>query len=167
MFAGAAVPYHEVADPKYGGNLIVHERWILATLIALIDLIPMPAVGKRRGRPMFHPDRLFSKALVIAIVRRLTKVHTLLTVLDLPTDEMHELSALLTENGRYPSRRTFERRLKAIPETLPAQIGCLGHYLVALILPWQDCARAGAIESTLLRASGGVWHKKDREAGKV
>lgn len=146
---------------------MVHERSILVTLIALIDLIPMPAVINRRGRPRVYPDRLFLKALVIMIVRRLTKVHTLLAVLDQPTDEMRELRALLTENERYPSRRTFERRLKAIPETLPARIGCLGRYLVALILPWQDCARAAAIDSTVLRACGGVWHKKDREAGKV
>ena len=127
----------------------------------------MPAVINRRGRPRVYPDRLFLKALVIMIVRRLTKVHTLLAVLDQPTDEMRELRVLLTENGRYPSRRTFERRLKAIPEKLPAQIGCLGRCLVTLIRPWDDYGRAAAIDSTVLRACGGVWHKKDREAGKV
>ena len=73
----------------------------------------------------------------------------------------------LTENGRYPARRTWERRLKAMPETLPAQIGCLGRYLVALIQPWATCGRAAAIDSTPLPAKGGVWHKKDREQGKV
>ena len=146
---------------------MIHHRSILVTLIALVDLIPMPAAGKRRGRPKFYPDRLFLKALVIMIVRRLTKVHTLLAVLDQDTDEMCELRALLTEDGHYPSRRTFERRLSAIPGSLPAQIGCLGRCLVALILPWQGCARAAAIDSTVLRACGGVWHRKDREAGKV
>ncbi len=41
---------------------------------------------------------------------------------------------LFKEGGRYPCRRTFERRLKALlPETLPGQIaGCLGHHLLAL-----------------------------------
>ena len=146
---------------------MVHERSILVTLITLVDLIPMPAPSRRRGRPRVYPDRLFLKALVIMIVRRLAKIHTLLAVLDQPTHEMRELRALLTQNGRYPSRRTFERRLKTIPETLPVQIGCLGRYLVALILPWQDCARAAAIDSTVLRACGGVWHKKDRQVGKV
>lgn len=115
----------------------------------------------------FYPVRLFLKALVIMIVRRLTKVHTLLAVLDQDTEEMCELRALLTEKGRYPSRRPFERRLKAMPDSLPAQIGCLGRCLLALIRPWQDCARAAAIDSTVLRACGGVWHRKDREAGSV
>lgn len=146
---------------------MIHERSILVTLITLVDLIPMPTPSRRRGRPWVYPDRLFLKALVVMIVRRLTKVHILLAVLDQPTDEMRQLRALLTENGRYPSRRTFERRLKAIPEALPAQIGCLGRCLVALIVPWQDCARAAAIDSTVLRACGGVWHKKDREVGKA
>jgi len=101
------------------------------------------------------------------IVRRLHKVHELLTALDEENGEMQTLRTLLTENGRYPSRRTWERRLKAIPDTLPAQIGCLGRYLVRLIQPWQSFGRAGAIDSTVLRAAGGVWHKKDREQGVV
>ena len=54
-----------------------------------------------------------------------------------------------------------------MPESLPAQIGCFGRYLVALIQPWAKCGRAGAIDSTVLRANGGVWHKKDREKGEV
>jgi Transposase DDE domain len=50
---------------------------------------------------------------------------------------------------------------------LPAQIGCLGRHLVELIRPWARSGRAVALDSTVLRARGGVWHKKDREAGKV
>jgi len=107
------------------------------------------------------------KALVIMIVRHLHKVHELLSVLAQDTPEMQTLRALLTENGRYPSRRTWERRLKAVPDTLPAQIGCLGRALVALIQPWARCGRAAAIDSTVLRANGGVWHNKHREQGIV
>src|SRR5262249_28408145 len=59
-------------------------------------------------------------------------------------------------------------RLAALPETLPEQIGCLGRHLVRLIRPWEACGRAVAMDSTVLRAKdGAVWHKKDREAGKV
>jgi hypothetical protein len=80
---------------------------------------------------------------------------------------MQQLRALLTEEGRYPTRRTFERRLAAIPDTLPAQIGCLGRHLVTLIQPWAHTGRAAALDSTILRARGGVWHRKHREAGEV
>jgi hypothetical protein len=36
-----------------------------------------------------------------------------------------------------------------------------------MIRPWATYGRAAAIDSTVLRANGGVWHKKDREAGIV
>ena len=80
---------------------------------------------------------------------------------------MQSLRALLREADRYPTRRTFERRLKALPESLPAQIHCLGVHLLELIAPWVEYGRAVAIDSTVLTAKGGVWHKKDREKGEV
>jgi len=114
-----------------------------------------------------YPDRLFLKALVIMIVRRLPKVHRLVAVLEEPTPEMRCLRTLLTEHGRYPTRRTFERRLRALPATLPEQIGCLGRHLVDILVPWPEGTAAVAIDSTPLRAHGGVWHQKDRAEGKV
>jgi hypothetical protein len=93
---------------------------------------------------------LFLKALVVIIVRHLHKVHELLSVLAQPIAEMQALRALMTVKGRYPSRRTRERRLKAIPDSLPAWIGCLGRYLVDLIGPWENCGRAAAADSTVL-----------------
>jgi hypothetical protein len=130
--------------------------------------VPAPNKPRGRGRPRAYTDRLFLKALVIMIVRRLHNVHELLAVLEQPTSEMRGLRALLVEHGRYPARRTFERRLAALPDSLPAQIGCLGRHLVALAEPWKRCGRAVAMDSTLLRAKDGVvWHKKDKDAGKV
>ncbi len=146
---------------------MVHDPSVLVALVMLVDRIPMPASPPRRGRPKVYPDRLFLKALVIMLVRHLAKVHSLLAVLEQSTAEMGQLRALLTEDGRYPSRRTFERRLKAIPDGLPAQIGCLGRHLVALLDPWRGGGPAAAIDSTPLRARGGVWHRKDRAEGKV
>jgi len=148
---------------------MILQESLLVTLVKLVDRIPMPPEPSKRGRgrPKTYPDRLFLKALVIMIVRHLHKVYELLSVLEQPTLEMQELRSLLTENGRYPSRRTWERRLKALPESMPAQIGCFGRHLVLLIKPWAKCGRAGAIDSTVLRANGGVWHKKDREKGEV
>jgi hypothetical protein len=142
---------------------------LVVMLVKLVDGIPMPpAPGKRgRGRPRYYPERLFLKALIIMIVQHLHRVHELLSVLDEPTAEMQLLRSLLTEGGRYPSRRTWARRLKALPASLPAQIGCLGRYLVALIQPWLTCGRAVAIDSTILLANGGVWHQKHRAKGVV
>ena len=118
--------------------MIVRDT-LLVTLVKLVDGLPEPPGPSQRGRghPQVYPDALFLKALVIMIVRHLHKVHELLSVLAQPTPEMETLRALLTVNGRYPSRRTWERRLKNIPECLPAQIGCL-EGLFRLFPFWQD-----------------------------
>jgi hypothetical protein len=147
--------------------MIAHDS-VLVQLVRLVDRAPTPppSTRPRRGRPIVYPDGLFVKALVVMIVRRLHKVGELLAVLEEPTEEMRSLRGLLSgPDGRFPSRRTFERRRRAMPETLPGRIGCLGRHLVALLSPWAYSGRAVAVDSTVLRARGGVWHKKDREAG--
>lgn len=150
--------------------MIYHDS-VLVQLVGLVDRLPAPASStatRRRGRPFVYSDSLFLKALVIMIVRRLHRVGELLAVLEEPTHEMRSLRELLAgPEGRFPSRRTFERRLRALPEGLPERIGLLGRHLVGLLKPWAKVGRAAAIDSTVLRARGGVWHKKDKEAGIV
>ena len=148
---------------------MIYQDSVLVQLIRLVECIPSPKQPPRRprGRPYLYSQKLFMKALVIMIVRRLHRVGELLAVLEEPTSEMRMVRELLCEEGRFPSRRTFQRRLKALPDSLPEQIGCLGRYLVEALNPWESRGRAVAIDSTVLQAKGGVWHKKDREAGKV
>ena len=144
---------------------MVRQEPVLVMLLKLVDRIPEPPPERRRGRPPRYSDRLFLKALVLMVVRRLPKVHLLLEVLAQP--EMRPSRDLLTERGHFPSRRTWERRLRVVPDSLPARIGCLGRALVERLEPWCKDGRAAAIDSTPLRALGGVWHRKDREAGAV
>jgi hypothetical protein len=150
--------------------MIAHHS-VLVQLVRLVDRLPAasPSMSPaRRGRPIVYSETLFLKALVVMIVRRLHKVGELLAVLEEPTPEMRSLRELLSgPDGRFPCRRTFERRLRALPETLPERIGLLGRHLVGLLKPWAKTGRAAAIDSTVLRVRGGVWHKKDREAGIV
>ena len=60
---------------------------LLVLLVRLAERMPLPATQNKpeRGRPKTYTDGLFLKALVIMIVRRLHKVHELLTVLEQPT----------------------------------------------------------------------------------
>jgi hypothetical protein len=150
---------------------MVPQSSLLLALVDLIDSIPSPP-GKARaksrgGRPPVYSDRLFLKALVIMLVRNVSTVSGLIAILEQPTWEMQALRARLTEHGRFPTRRTWERRLATLPSSLPARIGCLGRHLVGLIDPWADGGHAVAIDSTVLQARGGVRHKKHREAGVV
>jgi hypothetical protein len=148
---------------------MIPEISLLVTLVQLVDRIPSPpaAATRGRGRPSVYADRLFLKALVIMIVKHLHTTHELLAVLQQPTAEMQTLRSVLTQDGHYPLRRTWERRLAQLPNRRPAQIGAMGCHLVALIQPWASYGRAVAADSTVLRANGGVWPRKHRERGEV
>lgn len=148
---------------------MLHREPVLVTLVRLVDWVPMSErrTGGKRGRPKEYSDRLMVKALVVMVIRRLYTAYSLLAFLSQDTELTNQLRDMLTENGRFPVRRTWERRLSALPDTLPGLIGCLGRNLAALIQPWGTDGKAAAIDSTPLRAKGGVWHKKDRDRGVV
>ena len=141
----------------------------LVTLIKLVDEIPeLPSLEKRkRGRPKRYSDRLMVKALMLMIVRRLYTAHSLLAFLGQETDLTKMLKQSLSADGKFPTRRTWERRLAQLPQTLPSLIGAFGRYLVKLLEPFKQEGRAVALDSTALRANGGVWHQKDRQKGIV
>lgn len=142
---------------------------LLVTLVKMVDRIPMPEQPqkRKRGRPYVYSDRLIVKALIIMIVKRLYSAYSLLAFLEQETEYTQQLKVLLQENGHFPARRTWERRIAQQPQRLPALIGSLGRELVQLLQPWAQTGRAVAIDSTPMKAKGGVWHKKDRLKGHV
>lgn len=107
------------------------------------------------------------KALIIMIIRRLYSAYALLRFLEQDDAVVSKLRPLLVEQGRFPSRRTWERRLATLPDTLPGLIGYSGRHLVALLKPWAHQGRAVSLDSTALSTGGGVWHKKHRERGEI
>ena len=143
---------------------MIAEGSLLVALLTVVARIPLPPPPRGRGRPLVYSDRLFLQGLLIMVVRRLETVPLLVAVLAAETEEMARVRALLSVNGRLPHRRTWERRLARVPRSLPAQIGCLGRALVEMTGAWATHGRAVALDSTLLRAPGGVWHVKQRAA---
>lgn len=142
---------------------------LLVSFVKLIDCIPLPPepAKRKRGRQPIYTDRLMLKALVVMIIRRLYTAWSLLAFLQQPDPVAAQLRELLIENGRFPSRRTWERRLEKLPDKLPGLIGCFGRHLVELLRPFVSCGRGAALDSTMIRACGGVWHKKHRDQGEV
>jgi hypothetical protein len=148
---------------------MLQKEPLLVTFVKMVDRIPRPKQPqkRKRGRPYVYSDSLIVKALIIMIVKRLYSAYSLLAYLEQETLVTEQLKGLLQENGRFPTRRTWERRLARLPEQLPGLIGALGRELVRLLQPWAKSGRAVAIDSTPMEAKGGVWHKKDREKGHI
>src|SRR6476661_8624801 len=63
-----------------------------------------------------------------------------------------------------PSRRTFDRRLKSISTDIKQRISTMGHLFVTEGMVDLSIT---AIDSTLLKAKGPVWHKSSMEKGEV
>jgi hypothetical protein len=145
------------------------EVSLLVRFVELIDRVPVPPppANPPRGRPRFYSDKLLLKALIIMIIRRLYTASALLAFLSQADPTVRRLRELLHEEGRFPTRRTWERRLAALPASLPGQIGYFGRHLVMLLEPWAAQGRAAALDSTPLRTGGGLWHKKHRENGEI
>jgi hypothetical protein len=139
----------------------------LVSLGLLIDRVPGPSepAKRSRGRPKTSSDRLILKALVIMMVRRLYTAYALLAFLNQTDPLPCQLRTRRGEHGRFPSRRTWERRLAALPPSLPGLMGSVGRHVVTLLQPWARHGRAVALDSTALATGGGVWHKKHREQG--
>ena len=142
---------------------------ILVSLLWLVEQIPtLPPPAKRpRGRQETYADKLFVKALLVMIIRRLYTAYALLSFLEQADPVAQQIRPLLTEHGRFPTRRPWQRRLEKLPARLRALIGWLGRHLVTRRQPWAAQGHAAAVDSTPVRANGGVWHKKHRLAGEV
>jgi hypothetical protein len=136
---------------------------ILVSLLWLVEQIPTPPppAKRKRGRQETYSDKLFVKALIVMIIRRLYTAYALLSFLDQDDPVAYQIRPWLMEDGRFPTRCTWERRFAQLPARLPVLIGCLGRHLVTLLQPWAQ-GHAAAVDSTPLRANGGVWHKKHR-----
>src|SRR5262245_60903638 len=119
---------------------MIEQESLLVTLVRLVNRLPLPPCPPKRGRgrPETYPDRLFLQALVIMIVRHLHTAHELLSVLEQPTPEMQTLRSELQFKGRNPTRRTWERRLKALPASLPALRKLMGHKNLQTTLRYAD-----------------------------
>src|SRR5262245_35295639 len=131
------------------GSILVRLLWLVEQLPP-----PPPPVKRKRGRQERSSDQLFVKALIVMSIRRLYTAYALLSFLAQDDAGAQQIRPLLTEHGRFPTRRTWERRFATLPARLPALIGCLGRPLATLLQPWIAQGHAAAIHSTPLRPNG-------------
>jgi hypothetical protein len=122
--------------------------------------------GRRRrdrGRPYVYSHTVIMRCFIVRIWFRLdanNALHEFLTM-DYPYNKKISKTCGLT---KIPDRRNFDRRLGTISTDLKERITVMAnHFIHEGIID----AYAVAIDSTLLKAKGYVWHKSSMKKGIV
>src|SRR4051812_18941810 len=122
----------------------------------MIGCIPWPVIpSRKRGRPYVYSPTVILRCFIVRIWFRLDSNNGLHTFLDTDCQYSRKL-VLACGLVSIPCRRTFDRRLKTIPTDIKERISAMGNLFVAEELVDLSIT---AIDSTLLKAKGGVWHK--------
>jgi hypothetical protein len=121
---------------------------------------PLPPC--QRGRPRTFSGRTFVLLAVVAVVLRTFKPQELRTLL-VKDDGLRQRLGF----SRVPHRRTIERRLDATLPEAEAQVQALGQRILREVEPGPDAPQASAIDGRMYQAQGPLWHKRDRDQGRV
>ena len=132
----------------------------------MIALIPWPKSHRKRGRgrPYVYPPTVILRCFVVRIWLRLDSnraLHGFLAMDYYPYNRKIMKACGLTS---LPDRRTFDRRLSAIPVDIKERIAVMAVLFVKerLVDPY-----IVSVDSTLLKAKGHVWHKSSMNKGVV
>jgi len=116
-----------------------------------------------RGRPYVYSPTIILRCFIVRLWFRLDSNNALHEFLELsyPYNKKIMKRCGLTQ---IPDRRTFDRRLKTISIDIKERIAIMTHLFVCekMIDPY-----IVAIDSTLLKAKGHVWHKSSMNKGIV
>ncbi|MER5174221.1 MAG: hypothetical protein ABJB76_12540 [Candidatus Nitrosocosmicus sp.] len=119
----------------------------------------------RRGRPYVYSTTIILRCFIVRIWLRIDSNRALYQYLsiDLPYNRKVMKACGLTKLP-LPSRRTFDRRLKTVSTNIKERISTMGHLFVSEGLVKTYII---AIDSTLLRTKGHVWHRSSMKKGIV
>ena len=118
----------------------------------------------RRGRPYVYSPTVIARCFVVRIWFRLDSNNALHIFLNMDCHYNRKL-ALACGLLSIPCRRTFDRRLKTISTDVKERISTMGYMFVTE--GFVADPTIAAIDSTLLKAKGHLWHKSSMNKGVV
>ena len=130
----------------------------------MIGCIPWPRIPRKRGRPYVYSPTVILRCFIVRIWFRLDSNNALRVFLNTDCQYNRKLAiacSLLT----IPCRRTFDRRLKTISTDVKERISTMGYLFVTEGLVVDPSITA--IDSTLIKAKGHLWHKSSMKKGIV
>ncbi len=129
----------------------------------LIGCIPWPTAPRKRGRPYVYSPTVILRCFIVRIWFRIDSNNALHIFLNMDCQYNSKL-AVACGLIKIPSRRTFDRRLKTISTDIKERISTMGYLFVVEGLVEISIT---AIDSTLLKSKGPVWHKSSMKKGIV
>jgi hypothetical protein len=130
----------------------------------LIGCIPWLTSPRKLGRPYVYSPTVIVRCFIVRLCWfRLDSNNALHIFLNMDCLYNRKL-AIACGLVSIPSRRTFDRRLKTMSNEIQERISTMGHLFVVEGLVDLSIT---AIDSTLLKAKGHVWHKSSMEKGIV
>ena len=128
-------------------SFLIGVLYLVGTLSLYEDVI-------RRGRPYVYPTILMVQLFIIKSWMRIPSNNTLYYFLFIKctNDKLLKVCRL----NKIPDRRTIDRRFKDLP--ISDIIGTMGNLFLSEKLVNNESA---SVDSSLLKATGPVWHKSD------
>ncbi len=122
---------------------------------------------KKRGRPyVYSLPTIILRCFIVRIWFRIDSNNALHIFLNRDCLYNHKL-AVACGLVSIPCRRTFDRRLKTISTDIKQRISTMGYLLVTEGMVMVDDHSITAVDSTLMKAKGSVWHKSSMKKGIV
>jgi hypothetical protein len=140
---------------------------ILFNILYLIGCIPWHVAPRKCGRPyIYAPTTVILRCFIVRIWWfRIDSNNGLHTFLNMDCCQYNRKLAITCGLVFIPSRRTFDRRLKTMSIDIKQRISTMG-YLIVAIEGLVDLSIT-AIDSTLIKAKGPVWHASSMKKGIV
>jgi hypothetical protein len=132
-------------------------------LVRLIDWSCNKVKPCHRGRPFIYSSTIILRCFIVRIWFRLDSNRSLHHFLSTELPYNRKIMKACGLSVSYlPSRRTFDRRLRTIPTDIKERISIVGNLFVVegLVKPYII-----AIDSTLLKSKGHVWHASSMKEG--
>ena len=131
------------------------ELFAMTEFLNQLDTLELPALEA----PQIYADRSILKLFLYALIRQITSFK-LLAKMILEKPELRHICNLKTA----PHRTTLSRRFKCLPQPLALLLDQLTSQAQK-----QDLIDVSmtSTDSTLMKANGNLWHKKNRDAGEL
>ena len=139
---------------------IKHESFLIGILY-LVGTLSLCEDAIRRGRPYVYPTITILQLLVIKTWMRIPSNNTLHYFLSLE-DANRKKMLNVCRLHQIPDRRTFDRRFKVLP--IRQIIANMESVFLSEKLVDNTTA---SVDSSLLKATGPVWHKSDMKQNRI